>query len=264
MLKESDDKHIEAALYTLFYTVEFHSSIDDAEILPFLDNPLHWTNAIRLLRRIGDASLLPRLMPFLSYPDAKARVEAFRAFIVLGHLETFEMALYFLSDTDVLMRSVACLALGELKNLMAVEALIAKLQDNEISDEYSSCVSSLAAKALGDLKDSRAVTPLKNAVIYGNHETSENALRALWVIAGQSLELFYLEQLNHSYDETRCTAIGILGEFGKDDYVDLLISISQNESNYDVQSRAAQTLRWMGNPKAKEAYQYWYDFKRKS
>ena len=55
---------------------------------------------------------------------------------------------------DASIRSAAARALGELKDVQAVEPLIATLKDSD------SKVSELAAEALGKIGDARAVEPL--------------------------------------------------------------------------------------------------------
>lgn len=263
MLHSDNDKQISAALNTLCHAVHFHSLDLSPHILPFLDNPIHWTNAIQLLTNIGDKSILPRLFAFLHFSDLEARRRAFFGIFRLGHPDILNICLHLIHDADTGMRISACLGLGGLNNAAAVEPLIYKLNDNHFVDDY--CVSAAAATALGEIKDKRAIKPLMDCVKDGNKCLSDKALVALWEIAGDTLEYFYLEQVHHPYSETRETAISILGQIGKADFVDLLISISQTDPSYGVQLIAANALGDIGTPKAKEAYQNWHiQNKRKS
>jgi hypothetical protein len=170
MLQEDSDKSVGAALSVMRSLKKFHPPDILQQILPFLDNPIHWTSAIQVIRGIRDASALPRLLAFLIYPDLEARVAALGTICVLGHPQISEICLSFINDADPDMRCVVCAILGELSR----------------------------------------------------------------------------------------------GKPGMDDYTDLLISISQNASSYDVQYSAAYALEAIGTTKALEAYYYWYDFKRKS
>jgi HEAT repeat protein len=125
-----------------------------------------------------------------------------------------------------------------------------------------SSVNAAAASALGCIKDKRAVEPLKNAVVHGSSLLSHRALMALWEIEGNNLELFYLDQLKHSCEETRHETVWILGQLGKPDYIEILISISQDDSSYDVQSNAIHVLSTIGTKEALEAVEYWNKYRR--
>jgi HEAT repeat protein len=262
MLHGNNDTEIEAALNTIRSAEKFYCSDYLPQILPFLDNPSHWVNAIKIIIRIGNASVFPRLIGFLAYPDLEARVTALYALFKLNYPQILEICLHLINDEDATMRSYVCHILGEMQNPLAVELLIDKLQDNEMGEKVA--VNPVAAWALGLIKDKRAVEALKGAVVYGSENLSASALEALWSIEGAALEPFYLEQLKHSHEKTKREAIRLVGLLRKDDYTDLLISISQNAFSYDVQFSAAYALQAIGTPRAKEAYQYWYDFKRKS
>ena len=65
-----------------------------------------------------------------------------------------DMLIQRLKDKNEGVRRMAAVALGEIKDTRAVEPLIAALKDNDRSVRWS------AAEALGNIKDARAVEPL--------------------------------------------------------------------------------------------------------
>jgi HEAT repeat protein len=270
MLHENEETSIRTALATISALYKFGTPDILLDLFSFLNNPNHCADAIlviaRIAEKLSDATVAPRFLPFLFNPDSEIRYAAFQGILGLKYAENLDVCLHMLNDEDAGMRIIACDALGYMKNPIAVDYLLGKLGDNETIEGTSRTVNASAARALGYLGDKRAIEPLKNAVLYGDTDLSEKALRALWEIEGTSLELFYFEQVKHSYQETRRAAIEILGRLRKEDYVDLLISISQNDLNDGVQFTAAYALDTIGTTKAKEAYENWRkeDIKRKS
>jgi HEAT repeat protein len=267
MLQGEDDNQIAAALNALWWTQQFDSSNYLPQVLPLLDNPLHWTKTLSLIKRIGNANVFPRILPFLFYPDLEARREALRVLYVLSYPEILEICLHLVNDNDVTMRVCAILILEELKNPLAVESLIGKLYDHEAedNDHYQVSISTYAARALGKIKDKGAVEALKIAVSYGNEQLSKTALFALWSIEGTSLVEFYAEQIYHPHELTRTEAIRFLSETKNADFVYELISVSQRDSCYGVQLAAAAALFKLGTKESLDAAAYWEKhFRRKS
>src|SRR5688500_11977735 len=80
-------------------------------------------------------------------------------------------ALKYEADSSV--RKAAAEALGEIKDVRAVEPLIAILQDIDRD------VAMAAAEALGEIKDARAVEPLILALDDQAGRISQDAMRAL-------------------------------------------------------------------------------------
>src|SRR5690349_3627186 len=70
MLRGNDETEIVAALNTILYvlrTAGFYTSGYLSYVLPCLDNPNYWVAAIKVIGRIGDSSVFPRLLGFLAY-----------------------------------------------------------------------------------------------------------------------------------------------------------------------------------------------------
>jgi hypothetical protein len=255
IIQQDDEKLVEAGLNVITHLNKFCSSDYMPQILPFLENPSHCATAISIIRRIADVSVVPRLLQFLAYPDAKVRLQAFRAVVELAYPDALDITLYMLNDTDSEIRASACRVLAYLGNPIAVESLIEILSDNEIGQSLP--INAIAAETLGKLGDKRAVEPLKIAVNYGNQALSFHAIEALWEMEGEKLQDFYLVQINHRHEETRKKVVQILGQIGKTEFVDTLISVSQNDSCYGVQLTATAALFKLSTKESLEAASYW-------
>lgn len=125
-----------------------------------LDAEAHGTR-----RGIGDVRAIPGLLKHLAGPDVDLRVAAAGALAcILGAHpygarppEAVTRLVESLADPDARVRSIAAAALGESGDGRAVEPLVGRLQD----DAWS--VRAAAASALGALGDARAVPALEAA-----------------------------------------------------------------------------------------------------
>jgi len=89
-----------------------------------------------------------------------------------------DMLIQGLKDKNEGVRRMAAVALGEIKDTRAVEPLIAALKDNNRSVRWS------AAEALGKIKDERAVGPLIDALEDVDNGVRREAIKALEEIDG--------------------------------------------------------------------------------
>lgn len=113
------------------------------------------------LAAIGDKQATSALVEALRDPTAELACEAASA---LGHLKD-DAALHALIDVVLnrdgyfhgIVRSAAAQSLGQLKNALAVEALLASVRDQSFETSVS------AIYALGKIGDTRAVPALKDA-----------------------------------------------------------------------------------------------------
>jgi HEAT repeat protein len=155
----------------------------------------------------------------------------------------------------VLARKYAAYAFAELKDARAVDVLIGMLherlhveEDDEIYDEPEHETIAAVAGALTKIGDPRALEPLVNRLLEGNHWHQDALIR--W---GEPAMLLLLEALKSEDANRRHIAASLLEDFHDLRAVDSLIDILKNDSNNDVRSGAAYSLGRIRNPKAFDA-----------
>jgi HEAT repeat protein len=128
--------------------------------------------AVEALAKIG-APAVTTLIAALSNEDSWIRFNAAKALGEIRDVRAVEPLIGALTDNEVYVRSRAAGALGEMKDTRAVEPLIAALKT-----KYTS-VRERAADALGKIKDPRAVKLLIAALKDGDHNVRCKADEAL-------------------------------------------------------------------------------------
>ena len=163
----------------------------------------------------------------------------------IGDAKAVEPLARAMEDSKFLVRDTATQALGKIGK-PAVEALIEGLRN---SDEN---VRMYAAKALGEIRDIRAVGPLIEALRiktrWGGAEGS--AAQALTDIGEPAVETL-IAVLKDSDDNVRTLAIISLGDIGDARAVEHLIH-ALKDSNKKVRSFTAKALKKIGGEKAEK------------
>jgi len=145
-----------------------------------------------------------------------------------------------LNDTSPSVREAAAKALGELNDTRAVEPLILALKDED------SDVRGDAAMALGMLKDNGAIEPLILAL--SDEDSSVRAIAAESL--GWALEL-YIQALKNEDDVVRMYAAESIGKLNDTRAVEPLIQ-ALRDTNYGVRLRAAWSLGMLNDTRAIE------------
>jgi len=142
-------------------------------------------------------------------------------------------------------RQVAAKALKEIGDSKAVDPLIRALKDGNQE------IKEIAAEALGQIGDSKAVDPLIMALKDGNWAIRLFAARALGKIGGKRTAEPLIRALKDRNRFVRRAAAEALGQIGDSKAVDPLIR-ALKDGNHEIKEIAAEALGKIGNPRAVE------------
>jgi HEAT repeat protein len=182
--------------------------------------------AIRVIGRLGDPRVTPKLIATLDQPEIEERLAAVQALGELADPEATEPLIALLAEAGHVLpndgpyqrqqiREAAALALGEIGDVRALDVLIAALKGDAVAT-----VRGAAAQALGTLGDQSAVEPLIGALADVDYVRAPAA-----------------------------TALGLLGAQRAVDAIDALL----RDDLLAVRVAAVQALARLGGPRAIEA-----------
>ncbi|MBI3162441.1 MAG: HEAT repeat domain-containing protein [Chloroflexi bacterium] len=219
---------------------------EDKSALPMLVNCLKdeyyivREAAAKALGNIGEPRVIPALLPILKDKDLEVRSAACIAIGKFKDPSTFdELANILLDDPKIEVRQSAATALGETKHIAAIPFLMEALHDSfwwyerdqaamelltsigkmgtavvepliEALGHREGSVRRLAATALGDLGDSRAIEELGMTLYDLHHEVGKAAAQALAKFGAQAVHML-VESLGHAEAGIRGNAIIALG-----------------------------------------------------
>jgi HEAT repeat protein len=128
---------------------------------------------------LGDETTAQALLPDLQHADPLVRSSVTLALGRLRHKPNFETMLAMLGDDHHWVRYAAAVALGELEDVRAVDALIPLL-----AGDVDYLVRAGAARSLGRIRHPKAIRPLRRAVVKDDNELVRadalEALRLIW------------------------------------------------------------------------------------
>ncbi|OGP07369.1 MAG: hypothetical protein A2Z89_07900, partial [Deltaproteobacteria bacterium GWA2_43_19] len=124
--------------------------------------------AARSLGKLKAKDAVKHLVGYLKYPDPDVICDAASALGKIGERESTTHLIQLLKDEDGLVRMCAIQALSDIGDSLAVEPLIQSMNSTagfpvvlgELSGDYQWEIRERAAKALGKIKDQRAVQAL--------------------------------------------------------------------------------------------------------
>ncbi|MHA2296903.1 MAG: HEAT repeat domain-containing protein [Candidatus Hodarchaeales archaeon] len=156
----------------------------------------------------------------------------------------------FYKEVDrLLMKSRHCGDEEALEEVMklgepAVHSLIIKL---ESKDKTSGC---LAARALGNIGDTRATEPL-TSTLWMTDDFINAAAEALGKLGEPAIDIL-IKSLDHENSKVRNKAAEVLGKIGNSRAVEPLIKAMKEDKVESVRGRAAEALGRLGDPLAIE------------
>lgn len=185
------------------------------------------------------ANELPKLTADLNSSDLAIRREA-AARLCRAELESLSPELVQLmaslcTDTDNGIRQSAATFLKAYGTTNEVPALLKLLKDSDWQARQS------AIKALGRIRDERAIEPLTDEVARGSSPTQQDAYSAL-VSIGSAAEPAVLELLKDRNTETRRQACRILQQIGTNKSVESLQNLV-GDADQSLSQMAAEALR---------------------
>ena len=149
------------------------------------------------------------------------------------------------SKSDPLAVSYLCNFVGHRRILVAIEPLIARLDDSDAN------VRSSAARALGEIGSDRAIEPLIARLDDSDANVRSSAARALGEIGSDRAIELLIARLDDSDANVRSSAARALGEIGSDRAIEPLIA-RLDDSDANVRSSAARALGEIGSDRAIE------------
>ena len=190
-------------------------------------------------------SLRTSLAVTLQDENPGVRQAAALALAQLGDERATDALIDALSDEDPDVRRDAAYALGEIEDLRALEPVLALLSDS------ASDVRRAAAWVLGELEDPRAVEPLITALGDDNSEVRRAAIEALAEIEDPRALDSLIDAIGDPTAEVRRHAAWALGEFDDPRAFDPLIE-ALDDANAEVRRFAAAALGEIDDPRAVE------------
>ena len=216
----------------------------------------------RRLAALGDASVIPRIEPYLETSDRRRRGNAAFVLAALGDERATQILIGELEDTSVAGRAVeelsaqrqvtadryfAALLLGELRANAAVPALIEATRDSTI--DYQ------AAYALGNIGDPRASAALREMVDASAGFQRIFAAYGLAAIGEQDAFLILEEEaLANPQWVDRRHAVELLGKTRNPLAVPILTK-TLNDEHANVRVSSVRALAAIGDPAALPALQ---------
>lgn len=193
------------------------------------------------LGKMGDEAVLP-LLAILNNRGAKIRAEAANALGDLRDIRAVEPLTAALREHNPRLRAGAAEALGNIGDRSAVRPLIEALNDRE------SGIRKEAAEALGKIRDENSLEPLVRTLQDMNTEIRNTVVKSLANFGEPAVENL-IEALKFKTWFVREGAAVALGEIGDNRAVQPLLEALKDENEY-VRSEAAKALGKTGDKKA--------------
>jgi HEAT repeat protein len=192
------------------------------------------------------AEIIDKIYKFWqSYPNA-GFIQSIVVALGQAHSPMSQRLQNALNDSDSDVRFQAAIALGEVGNPQAVDALIAALNHSDSGVRWQ------AATALGKIGSSQAINALSAAFNNSDSTGISHVASALGNIGNPQAMDALISALNDSNSEVRKFAVSALGNIGNPQATDALIS-ALKDSNSEVRRNAAEALGRICNPQAVDA-----------
>ncbi len=204
------------------------------------DNYYLRRNVAYVLGKIKDVSAVPALLGALEGEDKQMRCYAAEAFRGFG-APAVPALLNYLKDGDEHVQRTATRALGVIKDVSAVPALIEYLKDKNVRLH--------AAEALGWIGDRSAVPALLKDLNDEDKQVRCSAAWALGEIKDPSAVPALIERLSDDEHYVRCLAAEALAKIGDASSIPAIVERLKDENAY-VQRYAVEALEKIGDASA--------------
>ncbi len=183
-------------------------------------------NAIEALGNIGNSEAIPALSAMLGDTDEVIRRNATMALAKIGEPAS-KILIKLLADKNLIVRSNAALALGEMEAQIATDALIACLEDDEWRVRRS------AVHALGRLQNPKAIEGLIIALSDYSEDVRDYVIKEL--AASKSLALpLLISAISSSEFIVRKNAVLALGYIGDKSIIELIAVLLEDKHPHVV------------------------------
>ncbi len=203
----------------------------------------HWTEEVAKgqVRALGGSETASKKLAFyarLPKQVAPNKEYAVKLMTYCGRVATQQLIFFMREGDNECVRGEAAHALGELGDPMAVEPLIAALEDTESGGR------SEAVGALAQLGDPRAVEPLITALHDGTPDVRYGAAEALGRIKDPRAVEPLIGGLRDTDRRMRYRAAESLGRIQDQRAVEPLIA-ALNDNDHDVRDNVVRALGWL-------------------
>lgn len=189
--------------------------------------------AATILGRIGDSRSVPDLIEALQDPDESVRSGALKALELLQWTPQTDREVTLLALVWQIWEGAASVGRG------AVAPLLDSLKNRDAR------LRELAAKALGEIGDSRAAQPLAELLVDKNPRVLEAATEALVSIGGHDTVIVLLGCATATAPDLRRRVATLLGRLGSQESLDTLRDML-SDRNLTVRRAAADALKTLG------------------
>jgi HEAT repeat protein len=222
-------------------------------LLEALKDPSSVSVASLALSEIKDPRALPVLLKMLGDESQASREGAATALARIG-TPAIEPLISVLASPNDNVREIAAWALGEIGDPKAVTALTHLVKDKNM------LVRAKAIESLGMIRSGVPLSPLFDAMADEKPIVRVKAIETLGILHRPEGLQSILSALKDDNRFVRDTAVGVLGDMREVQAVDLLISMLQDGSNRTVQEALQKiTGTTMANY---EAWKEWWRFNR--
>ena len=200
-------------------------------ILPLLRDPNGFVRsaAAEALGKLGDRSAVPALVSILSGVETNTLSGP-----IFDDQKSFRTAI--LKQTEAEQKTSAAMALGELRDPVAVDPLVKYgLKSQDLS------LRATAAYSLGQIGDARAVTPLQETVRPYYAALPANADTAPVIVPAESNVSAFLREAREKESRVRAAVVWALGQIG-DPVAHPMLTKALNDENSLVRDNAAEAL----------------------
>lgn len=195
--------------------------------------------AVKFLGRIGNiqsVTILLRALNDRSWDIQNMASEEIDKLLIIG-IEPF---LQGLKDNSWQVRVSSADYLGRIQNLAAVEDLLAALEDKKIE------VVRASAKALGEIKDKRALRPFNKILQNCDNKTKEVIINSISKIGGTDGFELMLGILRRNKDFSRDISEEKFAEMGTDVLLPLMFTLEENREDVKFQDTVIRILNKTG------------------
>lgn len=222
-------------------TIELIGKLKDERVFNELKNIAEDEEQVDIIRayaiqRMTDASkdkkVFDYLISKLTSPVPMIRTSSVNGLIALGNVEAGPYIMPLLKDKDEMTRIVATRALGAIKYKDAVDELIQELITKQEKGTMKETITGIAAEALGQIGDAKAIEPLIGVLLDKNQEDFIRGMvaKALTNFKDERVTDALIKVVEeHSYNSI--AAAEVLGEIGDTRATEAIRKVIEQETD---------------------------------
>ena len=257
--KMTRNPRIKSEILNYFTEIDFRGAIDEALAVvdSFEDQPVELLNAsIGYLTDDPVDDLAEHLSPLLEAVDRETVRVAIKGIGLSGDTDAAKRLLGYLDDRDFdsNLKPEIILALGELRQPVAIDRLVEILEDEDENSTWRR----YACASLGKIGDMSALPAIEKVLFDEDAMLRSYAVGSLRYFSGDEVEQLLAESLKDSFWRVRVSAAKGLAELGAVSTVPILIFKAEKDPEMNVRIEAVRALGTIADPRALEALRRFY------